>query len=285
MAKPGVVSIYGYRWYDPATGRWPSRDSIGERGGLNLYGFVGNDGVNLADRLGLKVFVITRNLEFLTEEIKTKVNNILSNPAERSDSIRNIKDVFNFYHGKTVHCILVVASECQMDEVEGKLVGFKGVAGSSTWDFQSDRRIWNPAQDFKKKEFDHYQRTAIQTIVNDDSYNEKVKAAATASERAQDAGQYDIGGKGRNNCCDWVAKILNGVGLSYSNPNPTSFGDAPSADPQSEEIIHRAVDIQNQASDAVDRTREISDEVRRQIHRIPGIGMDPLDPIPWRRFR
>jgi RHS repeat-associated protein len=47
------VAYYGYRYYDPQTGRWPSRDPIGERGGMNLYGFVGNDGVNLLDVLGL----------------------------------------------------------------------------------------------------------------------------------------------------------------------------------------------------------------------------------------
>ena len=44
---------YGYRYYDPVTGRWPSRDPIGERGGLNLYGFVGNDGVMGVDISGL----------------------------------------------------------------------------------------------------------------------------------------------------------------------------------------------------------------------------------------
>jgi len=44
---------YGYRFYDPVTGRWPSRDPIGEWGGLNLYGFVGNDGVGMWDILGL----------------------------------------------------------------------------------------------------------------------------------------------------------------------------------------------------------------------------------------
>lgn len=43
---------YGYRFYSPETGRWLSRDPIGERGGLNLYGFVGNDGVNRWDSLG-----------------------------------------------------------------------------------------------------------------------------------------------------------------------------------------------------------------------------------------
>ena len=42
-----------YRAYDPALGRWPSRDPIGEEGGLNLYGFVGNDAANGLDILGL----------------------------------------------------------------------------------------------------------------------------------------------------------------------------------------------------------------------------------------
>jgi hypothetical protein len=35
------------------TGRWPSRDPIEEEGGINLYGFVGNDGVVNIDFLGL----------------------------------------------------------------------------------------------------------------------------------------------------------------------------------------------------------------------------------------
>ena len=43
---------YGYRWYDPLTGRWPSRDLIGEDGGINLYEFVGNDGGTKWDYLG-----------------------------------------------------------------------------------------------------------------------------------------------------------------------------------------------------------------------------------------
>ena len=43
---------YGYRWYSPSLGRWINRDPIEESGGMNLYGFVGNDGVNRTDVLG-----------------------------------------------------------------------------------------------------------------------------------------------------------------------------------------------------------------------------------------
>jgi hypothetical protein len=50
------VAGYGYRYYDPVTGRWPSRDPIEEEGGINLYGFVGNDGLNNSDAFGLLTF-------------------------------------------------------------------------------------------------------------------------------------------------------------------------------------------------------------------------------------
>ena len=44
---------YGFRFYNPSLGRWLSRDPIGEEGGLNLYGFTGNDAVNKWDILGM----------------------------------------------------------------------------------------------------------------------------------------------------------------------------------------------------------------------------------------
>ena len=46
-------NYYGYRFYDPGAGRWLNRDPIGERGGLNLYGMVGNNPVSRVDVLGL----------------------------------------------------------------------------------------------------------------------------------------------------------------------------------------------------------------------------------------
>jgi RHS repeat-associated protein len=43
---------YGYRYYSPELGRWVNRDPIAEQGGVNLYGFVENNGANGVDYLG-----------------------------------------------------------------------------------------------------------------------------------------------------------------------------------------------------------------------------------------
>jgi RHS repeat-associated protein len=50
------LSLTMYRAYDPSLGRWLSRDPLGERGGLNLYGYVENDPINGSDPLGLLTF-------------------------------------------------------------------------------------------------------------------------------------------------------------------------------------------------------------------------------------
>jgi len=49
----GDLYYYGLRYYKPSTGRWPSRDPIGEWGGANAYVFINNDSVGYIDVLGL----------------------------------------------------------------------------------------------------------------------------------------------------------------------------------------------------------------------------------------
>jgi len=50
---PTGLYYYGYRYLDPASGRWPSKDPLEEEGGVNLYGLLKNDGVNALDYLGM----------------------------------------------------------------------------------------------------------------------------------------------------------------------------------------------------------------------------------------
>src|SRR5213079_3624599 len=48
-----VLLIYLRRAYDPNLQRWLNRDPIGEEGGINLDGYVGNNPINFYDPLGL----------------------------------------------------------------------------------------------------------------------------------------------------------------------------------------------------------------------------------------
>ena len=52
-AETGLI-YYGYRYYQPSTGRWCARDPFGEKGGQNLYTFVLNSPTWHVDLLGLR---------------------------------------------------------------------------------------------------------------------------------------------------------------------------------------------------------------------------------------
>jgi len=49
----GGLYNFGYRYYMAGSGRWLNRDPIREDGGLNLYGYVGNDPEDGVDQFGL----------------------------------------------------------------------------------------------------------------------------------------------------------------------------------------------------------------------------------------
>ncbi len=51
------LMYYGFRYYNPSTGRWLSRDPLEEKGGFNLYGFVYNNPQRYSDPLGLRIYI------------------------------------------------------------------------------------------------------------------------------------------------------------------------------------------------------------------------------------
>ena len=79
---------YGYRYYDPVTGRWPSRDPIGERGGINLYGMVGNNSIGKIDYLGHEAIwgpIVSSIIDFLDELEKCTVTVIVGHGTTSTD--------------------------------------------------------------------------------------------------------------------------------------------------------------------------------------------------------
>ncbi len=75
VSKRPCVAFYGYRYYDPVSGRWPSRDPIEEAGGVNLHGFVRNNGISWIDFLGLLSFdeAMTQGSDDAIEKTKNSI--------------------------------------------------------------------------------------------------------------------------------------------------------------------------------------------------------------------
>ncbi len=73
---------YGLRYYSPSVGRFVNRDPIEESGGLNLYGFCGNSGVNFWDLLGLDPITSVQNGNTITTTV-----NVWFSPLDRNKAV------------------------------------------------------------------------------------------------------------------------------------------------------------------------------------------------------
>ena len=121
---------YGYRYYDPVTGRWPSRDPIGVRGGFNLYGMVGNNAINFMDYLGLDPVghhVVSQSL--------WKSHNLVPEARFVFDNTRLTSSYYNFHdysarvhisHGEYNKSVKTLLDDFLLDNKVAKLADLTG---------------------------------------------------------------------------------------------------------------------------------------------------------------
>ncbi len=146
------LTVYRYRNYNATLGKWQTRDPIGEKGGLNIYGFLGNDSINNYDILGLKAPGITPGADVINNPHmyidKNKRYNLFYDFAEDNNwyarglelpwrthfwedsvqsALNHLKSLFKkFKYDKKCHCIeyIMLSDHAQPGEVNfGKSAG------------------------------------------------------------------------------------------------------------------------------------------------------------------
>ena len=95
---------------------WPSRDPIGENGGVNLYGFVKNRGIDHFDRLGLSSDLKCRIKIFVGHNVDI-INAVQALPREKV--MRKGEDFFRIEKGGD--CGYVAGIGCTDDRTNGDI--------------------------------------------------------------------------------------------------------------------------------------------------------------------
>lgn len=117
------LTDFGFRWYDPTTGRWTQRDPIGVAGGVNVYSYVGGNPANFGDSSGLERSPF--GLDFTTGSIPSRAAGSMN--LETNDVADGIAVVNSFINGGT---------EAVLDDPALELVGGfcqVVIGGTASW--------------------------------------------------------------------------------------------------------------------------------------------------------
>jgi RHS repeat-associated protein len=122
------TSYYGYRFYSPCTGRWITRDPLGEAGGINLYGFNNNSPMNWVDPDGQK-FIVGAGIcvGLLALDLGTTLYDLDKLADERDNLNRQTKD-------RLAKCKSFEESvEIKLDAVQQMTIISQQIAKRRTW--------------------------------------------------------------------------------------------------------------------------------------------------------
>lgn len=107
---------YGYRYYDPNAGRCNNRDFVLERGGVNLYALLGNNGINQLDLLGLTI-VTKEELQSFRDAIETGLEKVTDAQVSWVESKKQ--------KGRWVLCTDKSGNGAVWNDLDSAIKGFK----------------------------------------------------------------------------------------------------------------------------------------------------------------
>ncbi len=132
------VAYYGYRYYDPLTGRWPSRDPMEESGGENLYLPARNNLLNSFDYLGLvgseKKIVLITGPDYSTGNGAATTSNglVKSFSVSENTTLYNGKHSFGITQAHMQSLIKVTLETWEKTNKRGCCYSFKGAKFESS---------------------------------------------------------------------------------------------------------------------------------------------------------
>jgi hypothetical protein len=196
---------YGYRFYDPETGRWPSRDPIEEDGGINLYGYIENNPIGSFDYLGLHS----------EPRCRTKCRAELPKGMSREECFQKCKtDPDHNYNDKTSikicqrdmlnedgSCVIAAANCLGGEHTYIEWTDSKGNQGG--WGFAGSTA---PEKAFKGTCKTLYLKKDTIGKVTDDKIIECIKNHKPSKP-------YKSWGWNKYNCKDWAKEAYNACGL------------------------------------------------------------------------
>jgi hypothetical protein len=174
---------YGFRCYDPETGRWPNRDPIGEEGGYNLYALVGNNGIDNLDLLGLRLLISTRF-------------------PEKKDPVDRLNNFFSKFCEEE---ILFYKDEKVLAE------NYEKLKGGSDWYKDNVGKFWNERLRANKGIHDYYYDIKIKTehdLFSDEGKLNLIRTLMNKNDKKNDYDEETI--KTVVQLASWFANIIEG---------------------------------------------------------------------------
>ena len=124
---------------------WPSRDPIGEKGGKNLYGFVGNDGVDEIDILGNRYMRPT--LPSPEQVAETSLTLEEAEAHWRGKSGTSIKIDFSELKTEDVRVLDFPDVSSKITELREKVGPFPECKSPNTVEIRAAKKSWSPSGD------------------------------------------------------------------------------------------------------------------------------------------